>query len=163
MSKSLSVRSYSALIWPMRALMSAFLPAPSTIRNASLVTFTVRAWPQLAVVASASVMPKSLATTWPPVTTAMSSRMRLRRSPKPGAFTATTFSVPRSLFSSSVASASPSTSSAMTSSGRLDFMTSSSSGSMSWMLLTFWSVSRMNGSASTASMRSMSVAMYGEM
>ena len=43
----------------------------------------------------------------------MSSSIALRRSPKPGAFTATHASVPRSLLTTSVASASPSTSSAM--------------------------------------------------
>jgi len=43
----------------------------------------------------------------------MSSSMALRRSPKPGALTAQTWSVPRSLFTTSVARASPSTSSAM--------------------------------------------------
>jgi len=41
----------------------------------------------------------------------------LRRSPKPGAFTAQAFNVPRSLFTTRVASASPSTSSAMIGSG----------------------------------------------
>ena len=54
---------------------------------------------------------------WPPVRMAMSSSIALRRSPKPGAFTAQTCSVPRSLLTTSVASASPSTSSAMISSG----------------------------------------------
>jgi hypothetical protein len=54
----------------------------------------------------------------PWVSTAMSSIMALRRSPKPGALTATTFSVPRILLTTRVASASPSTSSAMSSSGR---------------------------------------------
>ena len=47
----------------------------------------------------------------------MSSSIALRRSPKPGALTAATFSPPRSLFTTSVASASPSTSSAMMSNG----------------------------------------------
>ena len=41
----------------------------------------------------------------------MSSIWRLRRSPKPGALTATEVKVPRSLLTTSVASASPSTSS----------------------------------------------------
>ena len=50
----------------------------------------------------------------------MSSSMALRRSPKPGAFTAATFRPPRSLLTTSVASASPSMSSAMMSSGRPD-------------------------------------------
>jgi hypothetical protein len=43
--------------------------------------------------------------------------MALRRSPKPGALTAAIFRPPRSLLTTSVASASPSTSSAMMSSG----------------------------------------------
>ena len=76
----------------------------------------------------------------------MSSRMRLRRSPKPGALMATQLSVPRRRLSRTVARASPSTSSATTNSGRPERMTSSSSGTMSWMLLIFWSVSRMYGS-----------------
>ena len=47
----------------------------------------------------------------------MSSSIALRRSPKPGAFTAATFRPPRSLLTTRVASASPSMSSAMISSG----------------------------------------------
>jgi hypothetical protein len=47
----------------------------------------------------------------------MSSSIALRRSPKPGAFTAATLSVPRILLTTSVARASPSTSSATISSG----------------------------------------------
>ena len=47
----------------------------------------------------------------------MSRSISLRRSPKPGALTARTLSVPRSLLTTSVASASPSTSSAMITSG----------------------------------------------
>jgi hypothetical protein len=48
---------------------------------------------------------------------AMSSSMALRRSPKPGALTAQTLRTPRSLLTTRVASASPSTSSAMMSRG----------------------------------------------
>jgi hypothetical protein len=59
--------------------------------------------------------------TWPPVRMAMSSSMALRRSPKPGALTATTLKVPRILLTTRVASASPSTSSAMISSGLPDW------------------------------------------
>ena len=50
----------------------------------------------------------------------MSSSIALRRSPKPGALTAATLRPPRSLLTTSVASASPSMSSAMISSGRPD-------------------------------------------
>jgi hypothetical protein len=48
----------------------------------------------------------------------MSSSIALRRSPKPGALTAATLRPPRSLLTTRVASASPSISSAMMSSGR---------------------------------------------
>ena len=99
----------------------------------------------------------------PPVTMAMSSSMRLRRSPKPGALTATEVNVPRSLLSTSVGSASPSTSSAMISSCLPACMTFSSTGSRSLIELIFWLAMRMYGSDSTASMRSGSVIMYGEM
>ena len=53
-----------------------------------------------------------------PSAMAMSCSMALRRSPKPGALTAATFTMPRMLFTTSVARASPSTSSATISSGR---------------------------------------------
>ena len=147
----------------MRSSMSFFSPAPSTMSEFSLVTLTVLAVPSMSMVTSASVMPRSFETTVAPVTAAMSSRMRLRRSPKPGALMATQLKVPRSLLSRMVASASPSTSSATRNSGRPVLMIDSSSETMSWMLVTFWSVSRMNGSFRFASIFSASVAMYGEM
>jgi len=48
-------------------------------------------------------MPRSSVTALPPVSVAMSSSMALRRSPKPGAFTAAHCSVPRNLFTTRVA------------------------------------------------------------
>ena len=72
----------------------------------------------------------------------MSSSIALRRSPKPGAFTAQVLRMPRMLFTTSVASASPSTSSAMISSGLPAFATCSSTGSSSRMLEIFLSCSR---------------------
>ena len=63
----------------------------------------------------------------------MSWSIALRRSPKPGALTATTLNVPRILLTTSVDSASPSTSSAMMSSGLPALTTFSSSGSTSAM------------------------------
>ena len=87
----------------------------------------------------------------------MSSSMALRRSPKPGAFTAATCSVPRSLFTTSVARASPSMSSAMISSGLPMRATCSSTGSRSFMELIFFSWIRIIGFSSTTSMRSGSV------
>ena len=83
-----------------------------------------RAWrvPSISSVTFSSLMPRSSLITWPPVRMAMSSSIALRRSPKPGALTAATLRPPRSLLTTRVASASPSTSSAMISSGlpRLD-------------------------------------------
>ncbi len=73
----------------------------------------------------------------------MSSSMALRRSPKPGALTAATFSPPRSLFTTRVASASPSISSAMIKSGRAVWTTSSSSGSSGCRPDSFFSWIRM--------------------
>ncbi len=93
----------------------------------------------------------------PPVRIAMSSSMALRRSPKPGAFTAATCRVPRSLLTTRVARASPSTSSATMMSGRPILATCSSRGRRSFMLEIFFSWMRMSGFSSTASMRSGSV------
>ena len=76
---------------------------------------------------------------WPPVSTAMSPSMALRRSPKPGALTAHTCKMPRSLLTTRAASASLSTSSAMMSSGLAACATFSSSGSMSRTLDSFFS------------------------
>ena len=92
----------------------------------------------------------------------MSSSMRLRRSPKPGAFTATAVNVPRSLLTTIVASDSPSTSSATISSGLPAWITCSSTGRTSFTAPIFWFATRMYGSSSTASMRSGSVTMYGD-
>ncbi len=89
----------------------------------------------------------------------MSSSIRLRRSPKPGALTATALNVPRSLLTTIVASASPSTSSDTISSGLPDWMTCSSTGRRSLTAPIFWFATRMYGSSRTASMRSASVIM----
>ena len=93
----------------------------------------------------------------------MSSSMRLRRSPNPGALTATPVNVPRSLLTTSVARDSPSTSSAMITSGLPPCITCSSTGSRSRTEPIFWLAMRTYGSSSTASIRSWSVTMYGEM
>ncbi len=93
----------------------------------------------------------------------MSCSIALRRSPKPGAFTAEDLNVPRILFTTSVARASPSTSSAMIASGRPDCMTFSSTGRRSLTAEILLETSRMYASSSTASMRSVSVTKYGEM
>ncbi len=79
----------------------------------------------------------------------MSSSIAFRRSPKPGALAAAQRSVPRSLFTTSVASASPSTSSATIMSGLPACATRSSSGRRSRMLEIFFSKKRRRGSSSS--------------
>ncbi len=92
----------------------------------------------------------------------MSSSMALRRSPKPGALTAAQVSVPRSLFTTRVASASPSTSSAMMSKGLAARATCSRSGSMSFIPLSFFSWISTSASSSSTCIRSGLVTKYGE-
>ena len=126
-----------------RAEMSELLPLPCTIVVLSLSTVTFFELPSMSSVTFSSLMPRSSLMSLPPVRTAMSSRIAFRRSPKPGALTAHTWNVPRSLFTTSVASASPSTSSAMIMSGRPVLATLWRSGSMSWRFEIFFSKSRM--------------------
>ena len=95
----------------------------------------------------------------PPVRMAISWSISLRRSPKPGALTHTTFRVPRRRLTIRVDRASPSTSSAMISSFLPVFTTCSSRGSSSWMLEIFLSVMRMRASSRLASIFSVSVTM----
>ena len=109
----------------------------------SLETTTRRACPSWETSVFSSLRPISSVITSPPVRMAMSSSIRLRRSPKPGALTATPVKVPRSLLTTSVARASPSTSSAMISSGLPDCMTCSSTGRMSRTAPIFWLAIRM--------------------
>ncbi len=99
--------------------MASFEPAPSTIVVLSLSTTTLLAFPKFSIVVSFNSNPKSSVITVPPVKIAISSSIALRRSPNPGAFTATTLNVPRILFNTNVGRASPSTSSAIINSGRL--------------------------------------------
>ncbi len=84
----------------------------------------------------------------------MSWSMALRRSPNPGALTAATFKAPRILLTTKVASASPSTSSAMISNGRPPCAVCSSTGKRSFMLEIFLSWIKMKGFSSSASILS---------
>ncbi len=150
-SQSESVSSISRLICAMRPLTSSSEPAPSTMVVSSLVTMTRRARPSRSTVAVSSLRPISSEMTCAPVRMAMSWSIALRRSPKPGALTATEVNVPRILLTTRVASASPSTSSATISSGLPVCMTFSSTGTRSWTALTFWLTKRIIGSSRTAS------------
>ena len=99
--------------------------------------------PSISSVTFSSLMPRSSEIVWPLVRTAMSSSIALRRSPKPGALTAATLRPPRSLFTTSVASASPSMSSAMISSGLPVCTTASRMGSSACSEESFFSWIRM--------------------
>ena len=98
----------------------------------------------------------------PPVRIAMSSNIDFLRSPKPGALTAATFTMPLILLTTNVASASPSTSSAIIKSGLPDLATPSNTGSISFMLVIFLSYKRMNGSSNSVDMFCWLVAKYGD-
>ncbi len=129
----------------------------------SLVTTNLRALPSRSIVVLSSLRPTSSEMTWPPVRMAMSPSRALRRSPKPGAFTATLLKVPRILLTTRVARASPSTSSEMIASGLPACMTFSSSGSRSLTAAILLLTISTYGSSRTASWRSASVTKYGEM
>ena len=113
--------------------------------------------------AVSSFMPTSSEMTVAPVSTAMSCSVAFRLSPKPGALTAATFIPPRSLLTTSVASASPSTSSAMITSGFCVLTTCSSSGSIDCSDDTFFSTSRISGFSNSVFCVFGCVMKYGEM
>ncbi len=115
----------------------------------SLSISTRFARPSLSTVTVSSFRPSSSATTVPPVRIAMSSSIAFRRSPNPGALTAHALSTPRRLFTTSVASASPSISSAMTSSGLPAWTIFSSTGRRSAIAEIFLSWMRTSASSRT--------------
>ena len=73
--------------------------------------------PNISKVAVSKLKPISSEINCPSVRIAISSSIALRRSPKPGALMAATANTPRDLFTTRVAKASPSTSSAIISKG----------------------------------------------
>ena len=97
----------------------------------SLVTLTLAAFPSIVMLASFNSKPKSSVINVPPVNIAISSKIAFLLSPNPGAFTATTLNVPRSLLTTSVATASCSTSSAIINKGLAAATTSSNTGKIS--------------------------------
>ena len=100
--------------------MSALFPEPLTMVVLSLSMVTVSAVPSISRLAFSNENPRSSEITVPPVKIAISSNIALRLSPNPGALTAAIFRPPRSLLTTSVARAWPSTSSATISRGRPD-------------------------------------------
>ena len=129
--------------------MSFFLPAPSMIVVFSFSITTFLARPSICSVTFSSLIPRSSEIAVPPVRIAMSSSMALRRSPKPGAFTAAILRPPRSLLTTRVASASPSTSSATINSGLPVCTTASTTAACLAGRRVFFSWIRMYGSSSS--------------
>ena len=157
LSNSEVVSSICPRICLIRPWILSLSPAPSTITVFSFWTLTDFARPSISMVVSFSSNPRSELITWPPVRIAISSSMAFLLSPYPGALTATTLNVPRSLFTINVVSASPSISSAMIRSLAPDCTICSSSGRISWILEIFLSVIKMYGSSRFASILSISV------
>mmetsp|Transcript_20549 Transcript_20549/g.45883 ORF Transcript_20549/g.45883 Transcript_20549/m.45883 type:complete len:241 (-) Transcript_20549:702-1424(-) len=144
--------SYSELVSAMesrssshRSSIASFSPAPSSMIVSSLEIVSFLQVPSTLNSAVSSFRPTSSEMTVPPVSTAMSCSVALRLSPKPGALTAATLIPPRSLLTTRVARASPSTSSATMTSGFCILTTCSSSGSIDCSEETFFSTSRMSG------------------
>ena len=88
-------------------VLSLSIVIPSAVPNKSKVAFS-------------NENPLSSEITVPPVKIAMSSNIAFLLSPKPGAFTAAIFNPPLNLFTTKVASACPSTSSAIINKGLPD-------------------------------------------
>mmetsp|Transcript_26968 Transcript_26968/g.72355 ORF Transcript_26968/g.72355 Transcript_26968/m.72355 type:complete len:213 (+) Transcript_26968:878-1516(+) len=146
-----------------RSSIDSLSPAPSSMTVSSLEMVIVLQVPSALKSAVSSLSPTSSAITVPPVSTAMSCRVALRLSPKPGAFTAATFMLARSLLTTSVASASPSTSSATITSGLCVLTTCSRRGSIDWREDTFFSTRRMSGFSNSVFCVFGLVMKYGEM
>ena len=105
----------------------------------SLVIETRFAEPSISKETVSNSIPKSSEIIVPFVRIAMSSSIAFLRSPKPGALTAETFKPPLSLFTTNVASASPSTSSAIIKRGRPDLAVASKIGNIGCKLVSFFS------------------------
>ena len=141
-SKSELTSSICTLICLIRLWIASSEPCPSMIVVSSLVEITRLARPRSATCVFSSLRPISSVTKVPPVSTAMSSSIALRRSPKPGALTISALMVPRSLFTTNVASASPSQSSQTMTKFFVTWSTSSRIGRMSPTAEIFLSVIR---------------------
>ena len=127
----------------IRPSISFLLPDPSTIVVFSFVLDTLLAVPKSSKVAPSRVKPTSSEMTVPPVKIAISCNIALRRSPKPGALAAATLTIPLMLFTTKVANASPSMSSAITTKGFPALATFSRIGSRSLIFEIFLSQSKM--------------------
>mmetsp|Transcript_139784 Transcript_139784/g.197964 ORF Transcript_139784/g.197964 Transcript_139784/m.197964 type:complete len:312 (-) Transcript_139784:351-1286(-) len=162
-SYSLVVFSICARIMSQRSLMASLLPAPSSTRVSSLEMVTLPAVPKWSSVVVSSFIPTSSEITTPPVNSAMSCRLALRLSPKPGALTAHTLICARRRLMTRPVRASLSTSSAMMSKGLFSRMAASRMWTMACMDDTFFSTSRMYGFSNSTFCVAGLVTKYGEM
>ena len=129
----------------------------------SLVAITFCAVPSIESFVLSSFIPLASVITVAPVKSAISSSMALRFSPNSGALRASTLITPRSLLTTSVANASPSTSSAIMTMSFFPVLASSfKSGTISAIAEIFLSVMRIAGLESSAVCRSALVIIYGE-
>mmetsp|Transcript_109993 Transcript_109993/g.164555 ORF Transcript_109993/g.164555 Transcript_109993/m.164555 type:complete len:403 (+) Transcript_109993:227-1435(+) len=145
------------------SLIASELPAPSSSTVSSLLTTTFFTEPRTEASALSSLRPRSSLISWAPVRIAMSCRFALRLSPKPGALTQTTLSPPRSLFTMKPASASLSTSSAITTSGFVCLAQWSRIWKTCWKALILPSTSSTAASSNSHFCVFASVMKYGEM
>ena len=118
-------------------------PEPLTTVVLSLSIVTLSALPNISIVVFSNVKPLSSDITVPPVNIAISSSIAFLLSPKPGALTAAILSDPLNLFTTRVARASPSTSSAITSKGLPVWATGSNTGNKSFIAEIFLSYKSM--------------------
>ena len=136
------------------ASMRLASPPPSTKVVESLVDMTLLHLPRSEISIESKVLPVSLLITVPPKRMDISSRMAFLLSPKAGAFTPRQFSVPFILFTTNVASACSSISSAIRTSSLPTALNFSRNGSNSSRVLIFSEVMRMYGSLSSVTILS---------
>ena len=118
--------------------------------------------PSISSVVFSRLKPLSSEITVAPVSIAISSNIAFLLSPNPGALTAAIFRAPLNLLTTSVAKASPSTSSAIISNGLPDCATGSKIGKRSFIAEIFLSYKRMCGFSKSASIFSELVTKYGD-
>ena len=128
----------------------------------SLSIVTLSELPSISSVVFSRLNPLSSEITVPPVSIAMSSSIAFLLSPNPGAFTAAIFRAPLNLFTTKVANASPSTSSAIMSKGFPDCATGSKIGRRSFIAEIFLSYKRICGFSRSDSIFSEFVTKYGD-
>ena len=108
---------------------------------------TFLALPRSSKVTFSRDKPTSSEITLPPAKIAISWSIAFLLSPKPGAFTAATLTIPLIVLTTNVAKASPSTSSAIINSGLPDFATASNNGKSSLIFDIFLSWRSIYGSS----------------